>query len=296
MKELINRGIFGIIFLLFVFTPYYLDLVNQTNLFNLVLFTFSVFGTYEIFKMGEQTPYKSNLLFPGLLLNLAIFLPVLVETINGIYPNIPSLGIWKWIYSNNVVSVLWFVWVLLIVLFTWLIFRKEHVKGLFKFPLVLSTVYVILPLFLLAASMTQHDVFVKQLLLVVLLPIYLNDTLAYVSGRLFGKHKMFPTVSPKKTWEGFLGGLLGAAIVMLILLSIRANDHTTFDQYIALALISIAASVLSTLGDLFESKLKRSAEVKDSGNILPGHGGVLDRIDAMLFTAPTLYVLITYIL
>lgn len=296
MKELINRGIFGIIFLLFVFTPYYLDLVNQTNLFNLVLFTFSAFGTYEIFKMAENTPYKSNLLLPGLLLNFAIFMPVLVETLNGLYPNIPSLGIWKWIYTNNVVAVLWIIWIILVVLFTTLIFATKHIQNLFKYPVLLSLIYVILPLFLLASGMTQHDSIIKQLLLVVLLPIYLNDTLAYVSGRLFGKHKMFPTVSPKKTWEGFLGGLIGAALVMIGLLALNANASTGSEQFIALALISASASVLSTLGDLFESKLKRSAEVKDSGNILPGHGGVLDRIDAMLFTAPTLYVLITYIL
>jgi phosphatidate cytidylyltransferase len=144
--------------------------------------------------------------------------------------------------------------------------------------------------------MTQHDSVIKQLLLVVLLPIYLNDTLAYISGRLLGKHKMFPTVSPKKTWEGFAGGLLGAALVMIGLLAMNANSYTGKEQYFAIAFISVAASILATVGDLFESKLKRSAEVKDSGNILPGHGGVLDRIDAMIFTAPTLYVLITTIL
>ena len=296
MKELINRIIFGIVFLLFVFTPYYLDLVNQTNLFNLVLFTFSAFGTYEIFKMGQNTPYKSNLLLPGLLTNVAVFLPVIVETLNGLYPNISSLGIWKWIYTNNVVPILWVLWGGFIILFTVLIFSKKNVQLLFKYPLLLSIIYVILPLFLLASSMTQHDSVIKQLLLVVLLPIYLNDTLAYVFGRLFGKHKMFPTVSPKKTWEGFIGGAIGTALVMTALLALRASAYTDYQEYIAIALISISTSILATLGDLFESKLKRSAEVKDSGNILPGHGGVLDRIDAMLFTAPTLYVLITTIL
>ena len=296
MKELINRIIFGIVFLLFVFTPYYLDLVNQTNLFNLVLFTFSAFGTYEIFKMGQNTPYKSNLLLPGLLTNVAVFLPVIVETLNDLYPNISSLGIWKWIYTNNVVPILWVLWGGFIILFTGLIFSKKNVQLLFKYPLLLSIIYVILPLFLLASCMTQHDSVIKQLLLVVLLPIYLNDTLAYVFGRLFGKHKMFPTVSPKKTWEGFIGGAIGTALVMTALLALRASAYTDYQEYIAIALISISTSILATLGDLFESKLKRSAEVKDSGNILPGHGGVLDRIDAMLFTAPTLYVLITTIL
>lgn len=131
------------------------------------------------------------------------------------------------------------------------------------------------------------------MLLIVLLPIYLNDTLAYVFGRLFGKTPLLPSVSPKKTWEGFVGGMIGAAITMIVLLYFIGQF--TIPNIIAIVMVSIIASVLATLGDLFESKLKRSVDIKDSGNILPGHGGILDRIDAMLFVAPVLYVLLAII-
>jgi phosphatidate cytidylyltransferase len=104
---------------------------------------------------------------------------------------------------------------------------------------------------------------------------------------------LIPSVSPKKTWEGFIGGAIGAAITMLVLIYFR-NGGTT-ETYVLMAIVSLLVSVLATFGDLFESKLKRAAEVKDSGNILPGHGGILDRIDAMLFAVPVLYVFLTTI-
>ena len=131
------------------------------------------------------------------------------------------------------------------------------------------------------------------MLFLVLLPIYLNDTFAYISGRLFGKHLMFPTVSPKKTWEGFIGGLIIAALTMVLLLFFNRTAATTSIWYVAIALISVSVSVLATLGDFFESRLKRAANTKDSGNILPGHGGILDRIDAMLFAAPLVFIVLT---
>ena len=81
MKEMINRSVFGILFLLFVFVPYFTDLSYGTELFNLVLFVFSVLSTYELFKIGNNTPFKSTLLIPALLLNVALFLPMLLETV-----------------------------------------------------------------------------------------------------------------------------------------------------------------------------------------------------------------------
>lgn len=177
-----------------------------------------------------------------------------------------------------------------LVVFATLIFRKKSIEGIYKATFLLNALYVSIPLALLSFAYSLSSVVEKQMLFIVLLPIYLNDTFAYLSGRLFGKHLMFPSVSPKKTWEGFVGGLLIAALGMVTLLYVNRTQFTENAHYIAIALISVSVSVLATLGDLFESKLKRTAQVKDSGSILPGHGGILDRIDAMLFAAPLLYV------
>jgi phosphatidate cytidylyltransferase len=109
-----------------------------------------------------------------------------------------------------------------------------------------------------------------------------NDTGAYFAGRAFGKHKLYPRISPSKTWEGAIGGSLasiaGACVVQQVWL------HTL--SLSGAALIGAGAAVLGPLGDLSESMLKRAFGAKDSGKLLPGHGGLLDRLDALLFNAP----------
>jgi len=122
-----------------------------------------------------------------------------------------------------------------------------------------------------------------------------NDTFAYFAGRLFGKTPFYPKVSPKKTWEGFAGGVLGSVLGALgtkaVFLFLPQPAGETFDLgWIACILVGLGASVLGPLGDLAESMLKRAAGVKDSGNLIPGHGGLLDRIDALLFVAPWIYL------
>jgi len=115
--------------------------------------------------------------------------------------------------------------------------------------------------------------------------LWSNDTGAYLAGRSFGKRKLFERISPNKTWEGFVGGLLFAAIVALNLHQYFGSISKT--HWICIALI---ISIFGTLGDLVESMLKRSLNVKDSGNILPGHGGLLDRFDGLLLSAPLVYL------
>lgn len=115
--------------------------------------------------------------------------------------------------------------------------------------------------------------------------IWSNDTFAYLTGRLFGKHKLLERISPKKTWEGFIGGVLFAVLAGVLLAYFLEDSYL---KYIVYALI---AGILGTAGDLFESMLKRSVDVKDSGTILPGHGGILDRFDAVLFVAPVIMIL-----
>jgi phosphatidate cytidylyltransferase len=118
----------------------------------------------------------------------------------------------------------------------------------------------------------------------VVLAIWGGDTFAYFGGRLLGRHRMAPNTSPGKTWEGFAVGT--AATVFVAFVALYKQDFLTIGESIALgAVIAVAAP----LGDLFESMLKRDAGVKDTGSLLGGHGGVLDRIDALLFAAPAAY-------
>jgi phosphatidate cytidylyltransferase len=114
---------------------------------------------------------------------------------------------------------------------------------------------------------------------------WINDTGAYFAGRFLGKHKMYPRISPAKTWEGFFGGMAssiaGAFIVRVLALpSLRAVDCVA---------LGILAGIFGPLGDLAESMLKRACKVKDSGHLLPGHGGMLDRVDSLMLNAPMLY-------
>lgn len=120
-------------------------------------------------------------------------------------------------------------------------------------------------------------------LLTALMVVWAADTGAYFSGRKFGRHKLSPKISPNKTVEGLAGGML-LAIVVGVLLSLVAGASVA--QLPAVALVSLLAALFSVVGDLFESLLKRHAGVKDSGHMIPGHGGILDRLDGVLAALP----------
>jgi phosphatidate cytidylyltransferase len=114
-----------------------------------------------------------------------------------------------------------------------------------------------------------------------------SDTAAYFIGKAFGKHKMAPRISPNKTWEGAIAGLLGAVIISL-LFTINTTFQLPFSYWQAIVL-GLLISVFGQIGDLVESSLKRSFGVKDSGSLMPGHGGILDRIDSILFAGVVVY-------
>jgi phosphatidate cytidylyltransferase len=118
----------------------------------------------------------------------------------------------------------------------------------------------------------------------VLLAVWAGDTFAYFGGRLIGRHKMAPTTSPGKTWEGLVVGT--AATIFVAFVALYHQDFLTIGQSIVLGVVIALAA---PLGDLFESLLKRDMDVKDTGRLLGGHGGMLDRIDALLFAAPAAY-------
>lgn len=166
-------------------------------------------------------------------------------------------------------------------------------------------IYVALPFALWSLVVAPHHLLLEssylpvkyfpeyngKILLGFFIILWTSDSLAYVCGRLFGKHKLFERISPKKTWEGFIGGMIftiaAAWIVWYFLQTLPVMDWMIMAGIVA---------ATGTLGDLTESMFKRSIGIKDSGNILPGHGGILDRFDAVLLASPfvTTYLLLRY--
>jgi phosphatidate cytidylyltransferase len=131
----------------------------------------------------------------------------------------------------------------------------------------------------------ELDVYGRLALITILLTVFVNDTFAYVGGRIAGRHKMSPVVSPGKTWEGFVVGAIAGVATTFIALYKEAVFAESW-RSLALGAIIVAAA---TLGDLFESLVKRDLGTKDTGRLLLGHGGVLDRVDSLLFAAPAAY-------
>jgi len=129
--------------------------------------------------------------------------------------------------------------------------------------------------------------FAKMLITGIFLIIWMNDSFAYLIGKQFGKNKLYPSVSPKKTVEGAIGGLVFGLLAAVLIAQI--DPLLSLYQWLLLATVVV---ITGNLGDLLESKFKRVAGVKDSGAILPGHGGMLDRLDSLIFAAPFAYLLI----
>lgn len=146
---------------------------------------------------------------------------------------------------------------------------------------LLGVFYVSLPVMFLFWIATPDAYYKPNRVFGLLWLVWTNDTLAYLVGSQIGKHKLFERISPKKTWEGTIGGVVGT-ILMAWGLSHYVTDFSP-EQWLALGIV---VSIFGTLGDLVESMLKRSAGIKDSGNLFPGHGGFLDRFDAFLFMLP----------
>ncbi len=141
---------------------------------------------------------------------------------------------------------------------------------------------------LLPTGMAMLDLFAETpqpwWLLGVMGMVWMADISAYFTGRKFGKNKLAPNISPGKTWEGVAGAMLGVMLYMAIVMV--ASGMTQRYSLLVFAIIGVAVVALSVMGDLFESAIKRQAGVKDSGTLLPGHGGLLDRIDALTSTLP----------
>jgi phosphatidate cytidylyltransferase len=187
------------------------------------------------------------------------------------------------------IPILLFVSICVALFLMYLLFFKKTIEfnAFTKYSVLLG--YVVFPfIFLIKIPFvaTEKSIeFLPFLVVYIFILVWINDTFAYFVGKSVGKNKLFETISPKKTIEGFIGGLIFTLIAGFIIAKYFQVASVLF-----WILVAVIVSVFGTIGDLVESKFKRKANVKDSGNIMPGHGGILDRLDSVIFVAPFLFL------
>ncbi len=168
-------------------------------------------------------------------------------------------------------------------------FRSEHVMAAF-----FSFIYApVLMSFVFRSRMLPYGIFVYALIFVC---SSICDTCALAAGMMFGRHKMAPVLSPKKTVEGAVGGVIGSAVCSVILSYLVRLSEPSVDFRLEFLIIGICGALLSMVGDLAASAIKRNHNIKDYGDLIPGHGGIMDRFDSIIFTAPLIYILGVFLL
>lgn len=269
MSNLVQRTITGVIFLAVVIGSI---LFNEISFF--ILFELIIIGAmYEFYSLAQKKKYNPQKIY-GIIIGASVF-AANYFFVNGYVDSIIFLGIIPVFISVFIVE----------------LYRKsEQVFVNIGFTL-LGVIYIAVPFSFANYVVITDSVYSSHLLLGFLFLMWSYDTLAYVFGVSFGKHRLFERVSPKKSWEGFIGGTvssLGIAYVISLL----------FPElpYLHWAIVSLMISIFGTYGDLVESSFKRNTEEKDSGSILPGHGGILDRFDAVIFTLPLFYLYLQFYL
>lgn len=145
--------------------------------------------------------------------------------------------------------------------------------------------YIILPFIILTKIPFQQGFYDPKVIFSIFILIWTNDTFAFIVGKTMGQNKLYEKISPKKTIEGFVGG-----VAFAILASAIISRYFIYQDLYVWVIIAVIVGFIGTIGDLVESKFKRIAGVKDSGNIMPGHGGILDRLDSVIFAAPFVFL------
>lgn len=199
-----------------------------------------------------------------------------------------TLLVFTWTDSSLLVCLLLFLFFMLLIpmMFVCELFLKRQRPAADIGVTLAGIFYVALPLsmFLLLPIQIDGSVWNPWVILFYIFIIWTNDICAYLVGMTLGRHRLYPRISPNKSWEGFFGGIVGAIGMGLLAAWIMEADYLLWGVLAAIAAMS------GVLGDLIESMFKRAAGVKDSGNILPGHGGWLDRFDALIFSVPFVFV------
>lgn len=243
-------------------------------------------GIWEFYNFAQKAgyqPMKLLGLFGGMMIfAIAISLFVLFATKDSTNDSLFAI-----IFGMAIITLL----LLVPLMFICELYRKSPTPIANIGSTLMGMLYVALPLSLLILipALLGNGVWNPWIVIFYIFIIWANDVFAYLFGITLGRHRLFERISPKKSWEGFFGGLLGAMAMGYIASLVLEADAMT---WIGLALVAAIAGVF---GDLVESLFKRSVNLKDSGNFIPGHGGWLDRFDALIFSAPFAFVYVIFI-
>lgn len=270
-RNMLIRGITGAIFVGLVVLAVLFSFVSMSLFFFIV----SVIGLYEFYQL-KKTSSPGLQLWVILLSGIFTFGMVLLKS---------EVLIIKYHFLDPLYLLLPLL--ILVPVLTDL-FSKTQTNFSNTSNSIFASLYISLPFGLLShLSFYEDGIYNGELILSFFILIWANDTFAYLTGKLMGRNKLWERISPKKTWEGFIGGLVFCTLTFFIILTITDREIEPLS-----ALIPIAIGTFATLGDLSESLLKRQAGVKDSGTILPGHGGVLDRFDGIFLSVPVIFLII----
>lgn len=272
MRVRVGSGIAGVILLFIV-------VLSGKFVLGLFVFLLSILGLYEFYSAMAKAGYKP-VKFLGYLASIYMFLICSRDTLSKFGIDVGFLYAY-WTGFLAVFSVL-------LVLFCYIIFLNNK-YNIFDIAITVFGIFYIVFLFAFVILIRNMNNGVYYVWLI-FIGAFATDTFAYFSGYLFGKHKLLPEISPKKTIEGSIGGVIGCAFIMgcyaIYLRYINVDNLMSMYHFIFLGLL---CGVISQIGDWAASAIKRQVNIKDYGNIMPGHGGVLDRFDSILFTAPVVY-------
>lgn len=273
MKNLVTRSLSGIVYVALIV----LSVLGGWDWFGLLSIVFTAFAVIEFEKIvvGPKAAGVRN----GLIALDVVTALIVVSIMH-------FLDCPYWLLGTFALLILCYT----LIRFTLALYDKSATAFADCGWSVLTIVYIAVPFAMLNAMSLYCEPW-QTVVLAMFIMIWLNDTGAYCVGSLCGKHKMFPRLSPKKSWEGFFGGFafcLAAGVGAYYLV----GEPFTLVEWLCFGAMTC---VLSTWGDLFESLIKRTNHIKDSGHIIPGHGGILDRIDSMLFASVGVFIVMFFV-
>ena len=263
-KELIKRSISGILF-----AGILISAAQNRITFLALILIFGLITLLEFNRLIKQKNPFSYLIFIFIFFVFGL-LDLIIKNPDGI---------------NELSQIIHVISLFVLLFLTRDLFSSKSLPKLLTNRYINTTFYISCGFIFLILISLNSGSFSSNTIVGMFILIWINDSFAYLIGSNFGRQKLFESVSPKKTVEGFLGGVFFSAIGSYFIF--KYTNNLEFSNWL---IISVITSVFGTIGDLIESKYKRQANVKDSGNLMPGHGGLLDRLDSAIFVAPFIYL------